>query len=483
MSARIAFYLVLVWVLFVSPGESRTWTSTDGRQLEGDFVRAEGDSVFVKRGDGGVIEIPLERLSEGDRSWVREQPEAPPSDAVFSKVWGRDGEAWNKEDGTLIDFSTAGYHEGRNDFPEWEVGVSVRDFGAVGDGATDDTAAFQKAIAECGEKKAVLIPNGTYLLMDWIGVSEMVDKWVKPLSKSQYVLRGESREGVTLLLGTGLEDIHPWPQTTGNGRPTTQWSWSGGFLWFQDSSEVGVENLTIRGNGGQYDVHWKEKGYNGIFFRDVEHGWVRNVTLTDVDCGILVNNGRYITIEDVLFTSSDGRASASSFEDNEGVSGHHAINFGDGSSWCVADSIVFENRFHHELGVNGGTNHCVYSNCRGPNLHFDYHTQEDNIPNILFTEIDAGEGSLVWRNNFYGACSGGVFWNVKGKDLMLPKKESWVDHPMLADEMKTLFVGWEGRLPNDQVAGRPWFEEIDPDRLYPSNIYHAQRRVRFSGGE
>lgn len=467
--------------------EVRTWTSTEGKELRAEFVSQSGGSVSVKRSDGSVIAIPLNRLSNEDQKWVRERPKAPPGDvvpanAVYSKTWGKAGEKWNPEDETLIDFSFAGYHEGKNDFPEWEVGTNVRDFGAVGDGKTDDTAAFKKAIAECGDKQAVFIPNGTYKLMDWIGVDEMIDKWVKPKSKSNYVVRGESREGVTILLGIGLEEIHPWAQTTGHGRPTSQWSWSGGFLWFQDGSEVGVENLTIKGAGGTYDSHWKERGFNAIFFRDIEHAWVRNVTLTDVDCGILVNDGKYITIENVIFTSSEDRPSSSSFEDNEGVSGHHAINFGAGSSWCVADEVVFENRFHHELGVNGETHHCVYSNCKGPNLHFDFHTHENNIPHVLFTQIDAGEGNLIWRNNFYGACTGGTFWNIKGKKLTLPKKESWVTHPMLAEEMKTLFVGWDGKLPADQEVGRPWFEKIAPESIYPQNIYHAQRTKRLGVG-
>jgi hypothetical protein len=39
--------------------------------------------------------------------------------------------------------------------------VSVKDFGAVGDGVTDDTAAF---VAACAQTQDVFVPPGTYVL-------------------------------------------------------------------------------------------------------------------------------------------------------------------------------------------------------------------------------------------------------------------------------------------------------------------------------
>ena len=43
--------------------------------------------------------------------------------------------------------------------------VNVKDFGAVGDGVADDTAAFEKA---ANQKKAVYVPSGSYRLTKWV---------------------------------------------------------------------------------------------------------------------------------------------------------------------------------------------------------------------------------------------------------------------------------------------------------------------------
>ena len=393
----------------------------------------------------------------------------------YTQVWGNNGDLWNPADETLLDFSYAGYHQGENDFPAWEVGANVRDFGAVGDGVTDDTQAFLDAIEACPDNRVVYIPNGTYKLMDWLGVDEMIGTWVKPNPKSRFAFRGEDRDQTVILLGVGLQDIHPWTRPDG----TPQWSWHGGFLWFQDSEEVGVENLTIKGSGTQYEGHWSERGYNGVFFKNVEDAWVREVTFINVDSGIIANNSRYITVEDVLFESTPEWPSTSPVGGNFGMSGHHAILFGTGSSWSLADKVVFTNRFHHELTLSSGAHHNVFSDVAGPNLHFDFHTPEDNLYNNLFTEIDAGEGSLIWRNNFYGATTGSVLWNIKGENLSLPVGNSWTEHPVLVEDLETLLVGWPIDLPDLQVVGRPWFEDIAPEAIDPQNIYRAQRNLRL----
>jgi len=57
--------------------------------------------------------------------------------------------------------------------------VSVKQFGAVGDGVKDDSAAFQSAVntIAAGEKRAVVVPAGTYLIGTNVTISGKVVVW------------------------------------------------------------------------------------------------------------------------------------------------------------------------------------------------------------------------------------------------------------------------------------------------------------------
>jgi predicted peptidase len=56
---------------------ARTWTSADGRTLEGDFVSATETAVTIKRLNGTKFTIELSKLSEADRTFVAEQAAKP----------------------------------------------------------------------------------------------------------------------------------------------------------------------------------------------------------------------------------------------------------------------------------------------------------------------------------------------------------------------------------------------------------------------
>lgn len=155
--------------------------------------------------------------------------------AVFaeqSELWGEKGERWSPSS-RLPDFSFAGYHFGEETPPFAAAGANVRDFGAKGDGSTDDTAAFQKAMEEAAGK-VILVPKGTYVLMDRV-----------TMRGRGTVLRGEDRDGTVLLFPKGLEQLHPAPAMADHGEPTSNWSWAGGMLTIESSRH---------GSGARVDV-------------------------------------------------------------------------------------------------------------------------------------------------------------------------------------------------------------------------------------
>lgn len=139
------------------------------------------------------------------------------AEPTHSALWGEAGELWDPA-GRLPDFSFAGYRSGESPIPDVAVVARVTDFGAVPDDEGDDTAAFQRAVAET-ESGAILIPAGRYILTDRVSIR-----------RSGVVLRGEGPGRTVLVFPKGLEHIDPKPTTNSGGRPLSGYSWSDGFL-------------------------------------------------------------------------------------------------------------------------------------------------------------------------------------------------------------------------------------------------------------
>ncbi len=148
---------------------------------------------------------------------------------VASELWGDDGAAWSSES-RLPDFSFAGYRRGEVALPEHAVTHNVKDFGVIGDGVADDTEAFRRAVATV-KQGVILIPEGRYVISDIIEIT-----------KPNLVLRGASRHTTTLYFPRTLTDVRPnWGATT-TGQRTSNYSWSGGFMWAK--GDLGSAKLT-----------------------------------------------------------------------------------------------------------------------------------------------------------------------------------------------------------------------------------------------
>ena len=63
--------VVLVNLPIFAADEVRTWTDTQGRKMQAQFVReVDGDVTFIR--DGKLITFPLDQLSEDDQKFIRE---------------------------------------------------------------------------------------------------------------------------------------------------------------------------------------------------------------------------------------------------------------------------------------------------------------------------------------------------------------------------------------------------------------------------
>lgn len=73
---------VLLLALLSPAAEARTWTSADGRTMEGEYLAATTTMVSIRRSDGVTLAVPMENLSAADRAYVTERlavkPTLPP---------------------------------------------------------------------------------------------------------------------------------------------------------------------------------------------------------------------------------------------------------------------------------------------------------------------------------------------------------------------------------------------------------------------
>ncbi|KAL4419397.1 hypothetical protein ABPG77_003371 [Micractinium sp. CCAP 211/92] len=120
------------------------------------------------------------------------------------------------------DFSHAGYKDSDEPLPVLDVHYNVvEDFGAKGDGVTDDTAALQAAVAAANSQPGVMyLPAGSYLLS-------------KPLAvlSSGVVIRGAGENATRIVISQPLSAVYPNTRFEGDqGVVATEWAAWGGFL-------------------------------------------------------------------------------------------------------------------------------------------------------------------------------------------------------------------------------------------------------------
>jgi Pectate lyase superfamily protein len=235
--------------------------------------------------------------------------------------------------------------------------------------------------------------------------------------------------------------------------------------------EVGVEHLSIHFPWTPYPGHFKERGYNALFFQDVSQCWVNDVEIQNSDFGIDMNSTNFCTISNVTLTTSKSRAVAA---DSRGNNGHHGIDISHGTENLVTQFNV-QTRFVHDISVEWYALHTVFSKGRGVDLNMDHH-REANYSS-LFSQLDCGAGTRPFdsggsgnRGAHAGAYS--TYWNIRSKGPMpLPSADFG---PMLN------LIGVETNSKKPTSPYRWIVEQATPDSLCPADLHDAMKARRLS---
>src|SRR5882762_7784372 len=101
--------------------------------------------------------------------------------------------------------------------------------------------------------------------------------------------------------------------------------------------EFGVEHLSIHFPWSPYPGHFKEKGYNALFFQDVSQCWIDDVEIQNSDFGVDLSSTNFCTVSNVTLTVSASRAVGA---EAHGANGHHGIDIGRGTENLVTNFNV-----------------------------------------------------------------------------------------------------------------------------------------------
>ena len=230
-------------------------------------------------------------------------------------------------------------------------------------------------------------------------------------------------------------------------------------------TELGIEHLAVRFPWSPYPGHFKEKGYNGLFFQSVSQCWVDDVEVQNADFGLDFNSTNFCTVRDVRLTTSSSRAVN---DDSRGANGHHGIDISYGTENLVTNFNI-ETKFVHDISVEWYALHTVFASGRGQDLNMDHH-REANYSS-LFSNLNCGLCSRPFNSggsSDRGAHSGAysTYWNVRGeREVELPPADFG---PLLN------FVGFSNRL-----AASPYQWLMEAGSICPNELQEAMRRKRL----
>ena len=187
VSNEMKVYTGSAWAAFTDPvttTESKTLTSG---QTSVTFTNSTGFASFYVNGpdtDNGRLVAGVDYTNDSATNTITLTESYPADTVILLTLFGALGEVAVQSSQVVYDQGDASAVSRTVESKLGET-VSVKDFGAVGDGVTDDTAAIQAAIDSMADNSSIVFPKGIYL--------------VAPTIESSYILTLPNINNITIL--------------------------------------------------------------------------------------------------------------------------------------------------------------------------------------------------------------------------------------------------------------------------------------------
>lgn len=311
--------------------------------------------------------------------------------------------------------------------------VNVRDFGALGDGVANDTAAIQAAIDSLSATGGTIyFPQGTYLIARTVGTN---DHWGLKVPYSNITLIGQ--EAYFARYNSNIS-------TYALAYPLL-------FLGAPDSNSTPVSNITV----------------DGIFFQgnNTNHG-VAGSALMDNRCAIMLKNTSHTYVQNCKFFSIDSAAiwyqSPVEYDYTNNVYYNTTKNYVSliqASEFYVTPHAVAGRAFVHAINLTG------VDNCRMANNYFSWcddcmsgeTTYDGPLSSGTYTPTVSGwslgavpRSGRDWvfsNNNCYNSSEHAVY--PAGVDVVISNNTFYSDVPAITDNVEPVKI----RSRNCSVTG------------------------------
>lgn len=278
--------------------------------------------------------------------------------------------------------------------------ANVLDYGAIGDGVTDDSAAFNAALAA---NKTVFVPTGTYNLASRITVGQQAYQTLFGENKTATVLRSNSGTEPVIYINASIPGININTMTIDRSVAPTANTAIG--IDYNRIGEGVIDNVVVQNH--QVGIRLGEAGFSRLSNSTVQKNINSGIIMSSGDTGQLqwslynvlsTMNGA----SGIVVTSQAGTAVSTSLGEWIGVSTFANSTYGIavlGDSGRIISGVRLSDSF---LGGDGNTE--LYLNSYGgqhkiENSFFELAGQTPTGPTYTTPKSNVGYGVYVSANN------------------------------------------------------------------------------------